>query len=132
MMTWVVDLLRRNLPPASSTYPASSRCWSATITTEFSDRLTNRVVNLVPIADITKVPRWVNESTQTVGIYPERLREQLRDDLARHGVQRIVPFGSTVIPGEKGDPEQTMGLPHDGSFPMMHMVRWVIDESEAV
>jgi len=50
-----------------------------------------------------------------------------------HEGQSVSAVGSAVVPAEKGDPEQTMGLPHDGSFPMMHMVRWVIDESaEAV
>ncbi len=95
---------------------------------EFADRLNNRVVNLVPLADLTRVLRWVDESTQTVGIYPERLREQLRDRLARHGVQRIVPLG-TSITKPTGDPEQYLGIPHDGTEPMRRMVRWVLDQS---
>lgn len=98
---------------------------------EFADSLTNRVVNLVPIADISQVPRWVSEATQTVGIYPERLREQLRDDLALHGVQRTLPLGTSLAAEAAADPDQTAALPHDGTEPMRRMVRWVIDQSSA-
>ncbi|MER5182499.1 acyl-CoA reductase [Streptomyces sp. NPDC002896] len=100
---------------------------------EFADRLANRVVNLVPVPDISRVPRWVSEETQTVGIYPEALRERLRDDLALHGVQRTLPLGTSFHQQSQADREQTFGMPHDGTEPMRRMVRWVIDQSaEAV
>lgn len=99
---------------------------------EFADRLNNRVVNLVPVPDITRVPYWVSEETQTVGIYPEKLRERLRDELALHGVQRTLPLGASLSAQAKADPEQTVGLPHDGTEPMRRMVRWVIDQSTDV
>jgi hypothetical protein len=95
---------------------------------EFADRLTNRVVNLVPVPDITRVPRWVSEETQTVGVYPERLRLALRDDLALHGVQRLMPLGESMTL-TVADPTQTYGLPHDGGEPDRRSVRWVIDQS---
>ena len=99
---------------------------------EFASQLENRVVNLVPVADIDRVARWVSEETQTVGIYPERLRERLRDPLALAGVQRTLPVGRSLTM-ENGDPEQLARLPHDGTWPMQRMLRWVIDESaEAV
>jgi hypothetical protein len=97
---------------------------------EFADSLYNRIVNLVPIADITKVPRWCNEGTQTVGVYPERLREHLRDNLALHGVQRILPLRREDAIDPPGvDPTQRYGSPHDGIEPMRRMVRWALDES---
>jgi hypothetical protein len=97
---------------------------------EFASELNNRIVNLVPIADISRVPRWTNESTQTVGIYPESLRLKLRDDLAIYGVQRTLPAGASMMHGDKkADPEQGYGMPHDGIEPMRRMVRWVIDQS---
>jgi hypothetical protein len=96
---------------------------------DFADRLTNRIVNLVPVADISKVPRWVSEETQTVGIYPESLRSRLRNDLALHGVQRTLPIGATAFIYTGEDADQTVGLPHDGTEPMRRMVRWVIDQS---
>jgi Acyl-CoA reductase (LuxC) len=100
---------------------------------EFADRLTNRVVNLVPVPHIRRVARWVNEETQTVGVYPERLREQLRDELAIHGVQRTLPIDANLRPDPpSSDPTQRFGVPHDGTEPMRRMVRWVLDESTAL
>lgn len=100
---------------------------------EFADQLTNRIVNLVPVPDITRVPQWVNEETQTVGIYPDRLREQLRDDLFLHGVQRTLPIHGNYAGNPQGaDPDQRHGVPHDGMEPMRRMVRWVLDESSDV
>jgi hypothetical protein len=97
---------------------------------EFAPQLTNRIVNLVPVPDISRVPQWVNEETQTLGIYPERLREQLRDDLALHGVQRTLPIDGHLMGDPAGaDPAQRFGVPHDGMEPMRRMVRWVLDES---
>jgi hypothetical protein len=97
---------------------------------EFSDRLNNRVVNLVPVADVTRVPQWVNEGTQTVGVYPQRLQEELRDRLAIHGVQWIVPLrgpgNDAMFDADIGD---LLAIPHDGMEPMRRMVRWVLDES---
>jgi hypothetical protein len=100
---------------------------------ECAERLTNCIVNLVPVADIAKVASWVSEETHTVGVYPEDLRVILRDMLARHGVQKVVPLGSTAFIHAGEDADQTIGLPHDGTEPMRRMVRWVIDQSaEAV
>lgn len=98
---------------------------------EFADRLNNRIVNLVPVPDITHVPRWVSEETQTVGVYPEWLRRELREELALHGVQRTMPLGESLTM-RSVDPEQTLALPHDGTEPMRRMVRWVIDQSTDV
>ena len=100
---------------------------------EFADRLCNRVVNLVPVPDIAQVRRWVDESTQTVGIYPESLRLELREDLALAGVQRTLPLGASMnYADEQADPEQSLGVPHDGTEPMRRMVRWVLDQSAEI
>jgi hypothetical protein len=94
---------------------------------EFADRLRNRVVNLVPVADIAKVARWFGDATQTVGVYPKALHERLRSALALGGVQHIRAMETSVEPrvylyGH------TMMLPHDGMEPMRRMVRWTIDQ----
>jgi hypothetical protein len=100
---------------------------------EFAARLDNRIVNLVPVADITRVSQWVDDSTQTVGVYPEPLRIRLRDDLALHGAQRMIPLGETMFDlssaAARRSTAQASALPHDGIEPMRRMVRWVIDQS---
>jgi Acyl-CoA reductase (LuxC) len=82
---------------------------------------TGRVVNVVAIAELKDVFEHINASTQTVGVYPEHLRAQLRDELCSVGVQRVTGLGHA------GDTR--VGLPHDGFYPLARMVRWGKDES---
>jgi len=108
------------------------------VVSRFSDRidfygqLNNRVVNLVPMPNILDVAQWCDDSTQTVGVYPESLRGRVLDTLSLAGVQRIVPL-------KGGDPMHIFedmhrlppGMPHDGIEPMRRSVRWVIDHRPA-
>ena len=95
---------------------------------EFFDKLNNRVVNLVPVSNLLDVIKWCDDTTQTVGIYPESIRDRLLDAFALAGVQRMVPL-------KGGDPMKIFddmhtlppGAPHDGIEPMRRNVRWVID-----
>jgi hypothetical protein len=96
---------------------------------DFSDQLNNRVVNLVPLADLTQLYEWCGDQTQTVPIYPESLREKMRDGLALRGVQRIVPLVADISREKATEEFDAPGLPHDGIEPMRRMVRWVIDQS---
>lgn len=95
---------------------------------DFYDQLNNRVVNLVPVPDLLDVVKWCDDTTQTVGVYPESLRERLLNPFALAGVQRLVPLVG-------GDPLHIFhdmhtlppGMPHDGIEPLRRAVRWVID-----
>jgi hypothetical protein len=104
------------------------------IVSRFSDRvdcfakLSNRIVNLVPVPDLRQVLRWCDDTTQTVGVYPDRLLLDMRDRLALAGVQRIVLLTGLAAEGHAG---RFPGMPHDGIEPMRRMVRWVVDESGA-
>jgi hypothetical protein len=80
-----------------------------------------RLVNVVVVPDVKAVLGHVTAATQTVGVYPDHLRAQLRDDLCGVGVQRVTALGSA------GDTR--LGLPHDGFYPLARMVRWGKDES---
>jgi hypothetical protein len=95
---------------------------------EFADRLRNRVVNLVPVADIARVTSWVSEATQTVGIYPTSMHDRLRDALALSGVQHIRALRTSLDGYVYSDGRHTLLLPHDGMEPMRRMVRWTIDQ----
>jgi hypothetical protein len=95
---------------------------------DFYDQLNNRVVNLVPVPDLIDVLKWCDDTTQTVGVYPEAVRDRMLDPLSLVGVQRVVSLGG-------GDPMRIFhaihnlppGVPHDGIEPMRRNVRWVID-----
>ncbi|MGD9659842.1 MAG: acyl-CoA reductase [Porticoccaceae bacterium] len=79
-----------------------------------------RVVNVVRVDDLNHAISRANFATQTVGIFPDSRRQELRDALAARGVQRVTALGSAglVYPG----------LPHDGFYPLQRFVRWVNDE----
>lgn len=89
---------------------------------DFARMLACRVANIVPVDDVETAIRSVNSYTQTIGIYPESLKEQLRDRLAYQGAQRLVSLGgaATLL--------QAPG-PQDGIEPMRRVVKWIVDES---
>ena len=97
---------------------------------DFHESLNNRIVNLVPMPNLLDIVRWCDDSTQTVGIYPERLRHTMRNALALAGVQRMFPLcGVESTKQATEDGTELPGMPHDGIEPMRRMVRWVIDEA---
>ncbi|MBF6619586.1 MAG: hypothetical protein ITG02_05085, partial [Patulibacter sp.] len=94
---------------------------------EIADQLANRVVNLVPVEQIDRVTGWLSEATQTVGVYPQRLQDELRDALVLNGVQVVKALRPTLDGLQVDDGSRTLALPHDGMEPMRRMVRWSID-----
>lgn len=87
---------------------------------EFHRSLSGRIVNLVPVAGIDEILPEISAATQTVGVYPDALKTQLRDVLALYGVQRLVSLGHAA--------DLSMSLPQDGIEPVRRMVRWIVDE----
>jgi hypothetical protein len=99
---------------------------------EFYDKLNNRVVNLVPVNDLLDVIKWCDDTTQTVGLYPESRRAELRDAFALAGVQRLVPLaGGDPMTVYANSHHMPPGSPHDGIEPMRRSVRWVVDMKPA-
>lgn len=87
---------------------------------DFAAALSGRVANIVPVDDPADAVRFLDASTQTVGVYPASLRTRLRDVLPLAGVQRTVELGCAV--------SVHPALPQDGFEPVRRMVRWVTDE----
>lgn len=87
---------------------------------DFAPILANRVLNLVPVDTVDTPVQAVTSYTQTIGIYPEALKEELRDRLALHGAQRLVTLG------------HALGMPNhglqDAIEPWRRMCRWIVDE----
>jgi hypothetical protein len=88
---------------------------------EFHRSLSGRVANVVPIADPADALPAINASTQTVGIYPESLKAELRDILPLCGAQRLVSLGYAADPH--------LALPQDAIEPVRRMAKWIVDES---
>lgn len=95
---------------------------------EFFDKLNNRVVNFVPVDDLSDVLKWCDDAAQTVGIYPESIRATVLDMFALAGVQRLVSLsGGDPMTVYANSHHMPPGSPHDGIEPMRRSVRWVVD-----
>jgi hypothetical protein len=88
---------------------------------EFHRSLSGRVANVVPVGEPHDAIRWINASTQTVGVYPDSLKTALRDVLPLHGAQRLVSLGYAADP--------SVSLPQDAIEPVRRMAKWIVDET---
>lgn len=80
----------------------------------------HKTVNVVPIEDFTSVIEQVTMATQSVGVYPESLKEGLMDSLVARGVQRFVSLGKS--------PFAFPGVPQDALELMRRACKWIVDE----
>ena len=88
---------------------------------DFSRMLACRVGNIVPIDDVQTAVRSVNAYTQTIGIYPETLKQALRDELAFQGAQRLVSLGGAATVQHNMEKQ-------DAIEAVRRMVKWVTEE----
>jgi hypothetical protein len=86
----------------------------------YSTLLSGRVANIVPVDSIDKVTDAVNAYTQTTGIHPESLKEQLRDRLSLFGAQRLTSLGYAA--------SVNFAIPQDAMEPVRRMCKWIVDE----
>ena len=88
---------------------------------DYSPLLSGRVANLVPVDDVSRVTDAVTAYTQTVGIYPESLKRELRDRLPLFGAQRLTSLGYAC--------HVTVAMPQDAIEPLRRMCKWIVDET---
>ncbi len=88
---------------------------------DFADELKYRTLNIVPVKDYDALLRFITRDVQTVGVYPERVRDEVRTTLALHGVQRITSLGYMREMNAATDP-------HDGNEALRKMCTWVVAE----
>jgi len=83
---------------------------------------THRVVVVIPFTgDPVQLADRIHPSTQTVGIYPESLKDSLRDVLVARGVCRFISIGHTL--------DYAIGGPFNSYEIMRRACRWILDES---
>jgi Acyl-CoA reductase (LuxC) len=87
----------------------------------FHRTLSARVANVVPVDDPADALPRISAATQTIGIYPESLKTELRDVLALHGAQRLTTLGYAADPH--------LATPQDGIEPLRRMSKWIVSES---
>jgi hypothetical protein len=88
---------------------------------DYSPLLSGRVANVVPVDDIRKVTEAVTAYTQTVGIYPEKLKTELRDLLPLFGAQRLTSLGYAC--------HVAIAMPQDAIEPLRRMAKWIVEET---
>jgi hypothetical protein len=88
---------------------------------EFHRALSGRVANVVPVDEPADVLPRISAATQTIGIYPDSLKTDLRDVLSLHGAQRLTSLGYAADPH--------LATPQDGIEPLRRMAKWVVDET---
>lgn len=88
---------------------------------DFAPELASRVANFVPCDDIEEALDLITVHTQTIGLYPEALKEKYRETLAFMGGQRIVSLGGHLT--------LSWSLPHDAIEPIRRLCRWINDEN---
>jgi hypothetical protein len=81
----------------------------------------HKVVVVIPFDDPLQLVDRIHPSTQTVGIYPETLKQPLRDLLVARGVCRFIYIGHTV--------DYSIGGPFNSYEIMRRACRWILDES---
>ncbi|WP_319455842.1 MULTISPECIES: acyl-CoA reductase [unclassified Mycobacterium] len=86
----------------------------------YSNLLSGRVANVVPVDGIDKVTDAVTAYTQTIGIYPESLKHTLRDRLPLFGAQRLTSLGYAA--------SVNFTIPQDAMEPVRRMCKWIVDE----
>lgn len=89
---------------------------------DFARQLACRVANVVPIDTVETAIQSVNAYTQTIGIYPESLKTEIRDRLAYQGGQRLVSLGAAINPPSDA--------PQDGMEPLRRMCKWILDDTQ--
>jgi hypothetical protein len=87
---------------------------------DYSAMLSGRVANIVPVDSIDRVTAAVNAYTQTIGIYPESLKRQLRNTLPLFGAQRLTSLGYAC--------SVAIAMPQDAIEPIRRMCKWIVDE----
>jgi hypothetical protein len=88
---------------------------------DYAPLLSGRVANLVPVDSIEKVTGAVTAYTQTVGVYPERLKHEIRDLLPLFGAQRLTSLGYAC--------NVSLAMPQDAIEPLRRMAKWIVEES---
>lgn len=86
----------------------------------FSAQLDDRTANLVPVDSLDEVMDAVDAYTQTVGVYPENLKDELKNRLPLHGAQRIVSLGYAAV--------MKWAAPQDAIEPLRRMGKWISNQ----
>lgn len=87
---------------------------------DFADRLGCRVLNLVPIDELSEALDRVTVDTSSIAVYPDALKGTIAMEAALRGAQRITSLGMATAEGG--------AQPHDAMEPLRRLARWIVIE----
>jgi len=87
---------------------------------DFSTSLADRTANIVPVSSLEDIVRRIDAHTQTVGVYPEELKERLLNVAPLYGAQRLVSLGHAL--------NHPPWLPHDSLELDRRLCKWIVNE----
>ena len=91
---------------------------------EFYPLLASRVANIVPLDDPSDAISRMTSYSQTIGVYPESLKRELRDVLPLYGAQRLVSLGGAFI-------DNAPAVPQDAIELIRRMAKWIVDDTSS-
>jgi Acyl-CoA reductase (LuxC) len=89
---------------------------------DFAAYLADRTANFVPIESIDDLLLGIDAYTQTIGVWPESLKSELKNVVPLYGAQRLVTLGNALYNGP------LVGLAHDAIEPVRRMCKWIANE----
>lgn len=87
---------------------------------DFAGMLGDRTANLVPADTLADAIKSTNAYTQTVGVFPEALKDDLQNILPLYGAQRFVSLGYAT--------SASLACPQDGIEVLRRMGKWITNE----
>lgn len=87
---------------------------------DFAGMLADRTANLVPADTLADAIKATNAYTQTVGVFPESLKDNLQNILPLYGAQRFVSLGYAI--------SASLACPQDGIEVLRRMGKWITNE----
>lgn len=88
---------------------------------DFSEDLSGRTLNLIPVDNIDEALMGIHRDVQSIGVYPEKLKDDIAVDAALQGAQRLTSLG--YMTGYS-----TLREPHDGTEGLRRMGTWIVKE----
>ncbi len=76
-----------------------------------------RTLYVFEVNDLKDAVQHIDKSVQTVAIHPNKRIVELRDELTKHGADRVTHLGKMGY--------FATGAPHEGIYPLSRLVRWV-------
>ena len=78
----------------------------------------SRFVIVRPVPSLKSAMKYLHPGVSVVGLFPESLRLELRDEISARGVSSVVPLGAAGV--------FFTGMPHDGMRVLSELVDWKI------